>query len=468
MAEKTANDVPRDLRALYTKANEAAQRDNFDYAFALYCQVLEKEPGFFECRKALRGAQLKKLGGGGTGFFKKMLSGAGNSPQLIKAQAILRSNPAGAMVVAEQILNGDPNSSAAHRIIVDAAHALEMPKTAILSLEHIVRNSSKDKSIAIEYADAIAATGGDHEGGTKVLQELLRSSPNDPDLLAALKNLSARQTLDEGGYGALESGEGSYRDILRNKEEAVSLEQEKRVVQTEDSAARLIAEYESRLANEPNNLKMIRSLAELYTQKKQYDRALHFYDRLKNTDMGTDPSLDRAIADTRVRQFDNQIEQLNPFAADHAEQIEKLKTDKTDFQLAECQKRAEKYPTDMAIRFELGTLYFNAGKIGEAIGEFQKAQSNPNKRIAAMNYLAQCFAKRNMNDSAVRTFQNALKEKPVFDEEKKDLIYNLGCVLEKMGKKNESIEQFLIIYESDINYKDVGKKIDAHYASQGS
>ena len=105
----------------------------------------------------------------------------------------------------------------------------------------------------------------------------------------------------------------------------------------------------------------------------------------------------------------------------------------------------------------MGQLYFQAGKISEAIQEFQKAQSNPHRRIAAMNLLAQCFAKRRMFDLAARTLQNALKEKPVFDEEKKELIYQLGCVLEKMGKKEEAIEQFKLIYEVDIGYKDVAK-----------
>jgi hypothetical protein len=66
----------------------------------------------------------------------------------------------------------------------------------------------------------------------------------------------------------------------------------------------------------------------------------------------------------------------------------------------------------------------------------------------------------------VRTLQNAIKEKPAFDEEKKDLIYNLGCVLDAMGKKAEAMEQFLQIYETDVNYRDVGAKVDAHYASQ--
>ena len=272
--------------------------------------------------------------------------------------------------------------------------------------------------------------------------------------------------LDEGGYNALADGSGSFRDVLRNKEEAVSLEQEKRVVKSEDVTTRLIGEYESRLANEPDNLKMIRSLAELYTQKNKFPEALALYERIKQSDMASDATLDRAIADTQLRQFDHQIAQLNPFEEGHADRVAALNVEKLNFQLTECQKRAEKYPTDLAIKFELGVLYFQAGKIGEAIAEFQKAQSNPHKRLAAMSYLAQCFAQRGMNDSAVRTLQNAIKESPAFNEDKKDLIYQLGCVFEKMGKKAEAIEQFLIIYETDINYRDVGAKVDAHYAGQ--
>jgi tetratricopeptide (TPR) repeat protein len=157
---------------------------------------------------------------------------------------------------------------------------------------------------------------------------------------------------------------------------------------------------------------------------------------------------------------------LNPFDEGNAEKAAAITAEKLSFQLAECQKRVEKYPTDLAIRFELGQLYFQAGKIGEAIAEFQKAQGNPNKRLAAMSLLAQCFAKRKMFDLAARTLQNAIKEKPGFDEEKKDLIYQLGCVLEGMGKKEDAIEQFKVIYEADISYKDVAAKVDAYYAAQ--
>jgi tetratricopeptide (TPR) repeat protein len=431
--------------------------------------VLEKEPGFFECRKALRELQFRKTGSG-RGFFKKMLSGASSSQLFAKGQIALRTNPAHALAIAEQILNGDPNNSTAHRLIVEAANVLELPRTTSLSYETLSKNSPKDRDLAIAFARALAAAGdvsvGEHNRGEKILMDLLKETPNDGELNQALKDLSARKTLDEGGYAALEGGKGSYRDILKNKKESVSLEQEKRVQKSEDVTERLIGEYEARLKAEPNNLKLVRSLAELYSQKKQFERSLELYDRVKNSEMGNDTSLERSISETVVRRFDYQLEQLDPSASDYAEQSAKIQAEKLNFQTTDCQKRVEKYPTDMALRFEMGQFYFEAGKINEAIQEFQKAQGNPHKRGAAMSYLAQCYAKRKMFDLAARTLQNAIKEKIVFDDEKKDLVYNLGCVLESMGKKEEAIEQFKLIYEMDIGYKDVAAKVDAYYASQ--
>lgn len=124
--EKSVTEISREARVLYQKGNDDMLRENFEYAIALFNQVLEKEPGLFECRKALRLAQITKAGGRG-GFFKKMLSSASSSPLIAKAQMALRKNPAEALHVAEQILNSDPNNSAGHRLVVEAATALEMP-----------------------------------------------------------------------------------------------------------------------------------------------------------------------------------------------------------------------------------------------------------------------------------------------------------------------------------------------------
>src|ERR1017187_10574265 len=102
MAEKTISQIPRHLREQYEKGKTAFDRHNYDYAIAIFNQVLEQEPAFYDCREALRASQHKKSGGGST-FFKKMLSGAGSSPLLAKAQLALMKDAKDALKIAEQI-----------------------------------------------------------------------------------------------------------------------------------------------------------------------------------------------------------------------------------------------------------------------------------------------------------------------------------------------------------------------------
>src|SRR5213078_272736 len=274
MPEKSVTAVSRPLREQYEKGLAALQRQNLDYAVAIFAQVLQQEPGFYACREALRATQVKKTGGK-SGFLKKMFGTASSSPLLAKGQIALRTNPVEAINIAEQLLNSDPNNIAAHKLLADAALAADLPRTAALSLE-IAFKSSPDREIALKLGQALARAGLP-ERAERILNELARTFPNDPEIAKVFKNVSARRTMSEGGYESLEDGTGSYRDILRDKQEAVALEQEKRVVKTGDVADQLIAEYEERIAQEPGNLRLLRSAAELYTQKKLFDKALGYY-----------------------------------------------------------------------------------------------------------------------------------------------------------------------------------------------
>ena len=463
MPEKSLSAIPRPLREQYEKGLAAIQRQNLDYAVAIFTQVLQQEPAFYACREALRAAQFRKSGGKG-GLFKKMFGTASSSPLLAKGQMALRNNPLEAIGIAEQMLNSDPNNMTAHKMLAEGALAVDLPRTAALSLEIVFKNAP-ERDVAVKLGQALGRAGLGNRAES-ILSELAAMFPNDQEIAQVLKHVSAKRTLSEGGYEALEDGSGSYRDILKDKEEAVSLEQEKREVKTDDVADRLLIELEQRIVAEPKNMKLLRTAAELYTQKKQFDKALEYYDRIFSTEGVSDPTLERAIAETTVRKFDHALSRLDPQAPDHAEQAARIQAERTAYELDECRKRAEKYPNDLQIRFDLGVLYFKAGRLSEAIQEFQKAQNNPHRRIQAMNYLGQCFSRRGMNDLAARTFQNAIREKVVFDDEKKDLIYSLGCMFEKMGKAEEAIEQFKLIYETDIGYRDVAAKVDAYYAGK--
>lgn len=466
MPEKALSAIPRLQREMYEKAVTAIQRNNFDYAISILNQVLTVEPGFFDARQALRAAQFKRGGASSGGFFKKMIGGATSQPALAKAQLTMRSNPLQAMQQLEEVLNGDPQNNGAHKVLAEAALAANLPKTAILSLEIVYKQNPRDRDVATRLAEAYAGAG-QSEKAEGVYSELLRLRPNDPELLQALKNVTARRSLQDSGFEEVAESGGSYRDLLRDKEEAAHIEQEGRAVKTEDVADRLIREYESRIAAEPANVKVLRNLAELYSQKKNYDKALELYERIRNSDGGSDPSIYKAIADTAVKKLDEARAQLDPGAPDYDQRMAEMEAQKQAYQLQECQKRAERYPTDLHIRFELGTLLYSAGKLNEATQEFQKAQANPQRRSAAIMYLGRCFAKKGLNDMAARKFQDALKEKVGFDDERKEMLYEFGCVLEKMGKTDEAIEQFKQIYEADIGYRDVAAKVDAYYAARG-
>jgi tetratricopeptide (TPR) repeat protein len=396
-----------------------------------------------------------------------MLSGAGSSPMLAKGQITLQKDPLGAIRVAEQVLNGDPSNASAHKLLAEAALAAELPQTAVLSLEIVTKNAPKDEDSLKSLARAYSAAGMG-EKAEMIISELMRLHPHDLRLADELKDISARKTLAEGGYDALSSGTGSYRDILKDKEKAVLLEQEGRQIKSEDVAQRQIVETEAKLAKEPKNLKLLRTLAELYTTKKDFDRALQTYNKIIEQEGVSDSSLQKLIAETTVKKYDHAHARLDAQAPDFAEKSAQIKAERDQYTLTECKQRVERYPGDLGIRFELGELLFEAGKFAEAQPEFQKAAQNPHKHLQALNYLGQCLAARGMNDMAARTLQNALNEKKVFDEEKKDMTYALAGIYEKMGKQLEADDLYKQIYEVDMGFKDVTVKVEASYGHKSN
>jgi len=80
-----------------------------------------------------------------------------------------------------------------------------------------------------------------------------------------------------------------------------------------------------------------------------------------------------------------------------------------------------------------------------------------------MNLLGKCFVERNMLDLAAKTLEDAAGELIAMDNVKKDIVYNLGLVYERMGDKQKSIDAMKQIYEVDYGYKDVAERVEGSY-----
>jgi tetratricopeptide (TPR) repeat protein len=124
----------------------------------------------------------------------------------------------------------------------------------------------------------------------------------------------------------------------------------------------------------------------------------------------------------------------------------------------------ERYPNDFPARLALGELLLASGQVDAALAQFQQAQKGPQVRVAALVGLGRGFKAKKIFDLAVMQFTTAKAELAAMDDVKKAVVYELGSCFEAMGKAEEAIAEFKLIYGEDIGYRDVGEKITAHYS----
>ncbi|MBV9617834.1 MAG: hypothetical protein JO201_01360, partial [Verrucomicrobia bacterium] len=83
--------------------------------------------------------------------------------------------------------------------------------------------------------------------------------------------------------------------------------------------------------------------------------------------------------------------------------------------------------------------------------------------LKAMNLLGICYHEQGMLDLAMKQFEDAAKEISTMDMLKKEMIYNLGIVYEKMGENEKSLNCMKQLYEADYGYKDVAERVESSY-----
>ena len=136
---------------------------------------------------------------------------------------------------------------------------------------------------------------------------------------------------------------------------------------------------------------------------------------------------------------------------------------RAEMRIDESRKRLERNPTDLQLRFELGEHLVNAGDFRQALPELQRAKQNPNARLKAMNLLGRCYSELGMLDLAMKQFEEASKEILSMDAMKKEIVYNLGLVYQRMGEREKSLSCMKQIYEVDYGYRDVSQRVETSY-----
>jgi tetratricopeptide (TPR) repeat protein len=490
MPIQTEKDLSENARALWLKGRSAIELRNYGYAISLMQAVLKEAPGFLDARQKLRAVEITATKG-----KKSFLSGLSSAS--MKGGSVMKKDPLAAMELAEKTLESDPTNSQANHLLKDAAKAAGYPEVAAFALETIIQAHPNDTKVMHELGEHYLAMGA-ADKAVDIYSRIAETNPADLVAVKRSKDAAATASMKSGGWDAVaeSGGKKDYRDLIKNKDEAVSLEQKNRVYKDKDMIDAQLAELYPQWEENKESVDLSRRLAKLYEDRHEIEPdaeilgyAVWYYDHTNNLVSGSDPAVARKLSDLAMKRLDLQIKQNEDYVAqteswlegegaghedaetyrqgleDARKTLADLRLERGNLLIAEAKKRVDRNPTDLNLRFELGERLLAGGQFNEAIPELQRARQNPNSRLKAMSMLGRCFVLKGMYDMAAKNFKDAASEMLAMDNVKKDTLYDLGLVYEKMGKKEEYLGCMKEIMESDYGYKDVAQRVESSYGA---
>ena len=457
MIVKEAELDPR-YQALWKKVLISAERKNWDYVIDQLMPIVTANVGFIDGRKLLRSAESEASGGSGGKKFSFGLGGFKPSSKKEPAEQIADME--------ENVFRKDPFNLNANEQLYEIAMKMHFPELAAFALETIRAGHPENTKHMHKLAQHYMA----HEQpelASEVYRLIVKVNPRDMEAMKGEKDSAARTSILRQGWGS-----DNFRNAMKDGGEAAKLEMLNRQGMTQEQMEQFLAETIEQYNADQANIMIVKRMSDLYEKLGQIENALMFYDYALTLNPG-DVALQRKVEIIRDKVKDQQIEDFerdiesNPDAPDIEEkraQVAEIRRQRSSVVINEAKGRVDRNPTDKTLRYELGQAYFNAGMFTEAIPELQQAKSNPNMRIKAILLLGRCFERKNMNDLAKTSLLEASKELLIMDAIKKEVLYELANVLEKMADKPGSLDALKEIYNADYGYKDVAKRVESSYA----
>jgi tetratricopeptide (TPR) repeat protein len=467
MAVKTEKELSASLHALWLKAVAAIELRNFDYAISLLQEILKQEPEFLTGRQLLRRAEVTRSKSAKKSFFNISIT-----PMAVtKAQREIKKDPKRAVEILEKVLETKPYNRQANLVLKEAALAAGWPEIAVFALRTLLEGNPRDLNVLHELGRLFRQLG-DHEQEVEIYNQITVIDPLDAEARRLGKDASAHSTIKRGGWTQADS----YRDLIKDKEEAISLEQQSRMRLTGESLDRQIAETYALHRAEPANVDLARRLGALNEQKNDFDAAIRWYQYAAELTKGADLGLIRKASDLKIKSLEHEIAAHEEFLSTHdatneldakrSELLRAAKVRRAEILIVDAQERVARNPTDLQLRFEVGENLFHAGRFRDAVPELQRARQNPHARLKAMNLLGCCYGELEMLDLAVKQLEEASSEILSMDAMKKEIVYNLGLVYERMGEREKSLACMKQIYEVEHGYKDVATRVESSYISK--
>lgn len=429
---------PENARKFFERAKTVHDATNYEYAMTLWLNGLRQDPRSMEGLKAFfesASAFLNSKDGakGPSRDTMNQFSGKGDVDRYLGYLLAAGSKPTDTtswVRGAETALKLGVREGAswlAQRGLVAAASEKKPRKEYYVSLMEVLHD--------VEKFDLAVKAG----------EQAVRLDPTDGRLAQRVKNISAESTMTRGGYDA--TGEaGGFRRNIKDASQQQRLEEEERIVKTEEVMDRLIAttkaEYEAAPQDRATMRKYIERLLERgrpEDEKAAYEVAMKGYQETKEFAFKQRANAIKLKAARRkLEKF--RLAAEAPDADDVSrQQFEAFRKQLDEAESQDLEERAQNYPSDLAIQFEVGRKYFDTGRYEDAIAKFQLAKNDPKQRAKVLNYLGLSFQQIGWHDEAIETLRQAIEAHPAAGDET-GMTLRYGLMLSLMARASDQTE----------------------------
>lgn len=454
--------------ALYQKATDAVERENYDYAIELLLQVILQDPKNVKARQTLWLAERRKFGEGGPGRMTVISKGMG--PWLASAVHALMGKPLRVIEDCERYLIVDPKNVTMRNKLGHSAYAAGDIETAIAAYESAREIDSKNinalRQLGRLYKEKFDANHARHDMELSMnrFEELLRIRPTDHEAKSTAQSLAAQRAIEDGGWQDTDT----FREKIRDEVGQAELQRDERLVRSEDEVDREIKRLEEAIMAEPKRSNLYARCGDLLLQKKRFKTAEENYKKAYE--------LEPTNTFWRGRLGEVKIQYMKAYVGQLREKLEKTPNDLKarqeldetarrleEFMVKEYKQRVAEQPTNMEVHHQLGLLLYERGEYDGAMQMLQKSVADPRFRMGANHVLGKCLVEKNMYDRAVNMLKRAVEGAVVMNQMVKAVYYDLGDTYEKMGDYEQAEHAFGKIYDADVAFRDVSQRMDAVY-----
>jgi tetratricopeptide (TPR) repeat protein len=333
---------------------------------------------------------------------------------------------------------------------------------AIEEYEKVVSLDPKKKA-ALDTLANLYIRKGDTARAIEKYKEIIKIAPSETTTYRSLGDLYLKN-------GDVEKALENYRRVAELDPENLAIH----IILGDlylkrEELTKAIEEYRKQVTLEPTNPIPIEQLGDLYLKEGEFEKAKESYLKAAKLEP-TKESLVKKIKEVELAKHNALLRHYelllksNPEDKELKEKIIELKEDRLKMRIANCKEKLKENPGDASLRLELGKLYLEGERLNEAVVEFQACLNESSLRQRALYFIGAVLEKKGMLDMAAAQLEKALASGTgLVDEQTKEILYKLGNIYEITGDRKKALSFYKKIYETDIAYKDVAKKVESSY-----